>query len=286
MEVPTISKLHKNYSACCQIPKGFLNKKIRVSKHLLYCVLFLLFPVFSLFSQGEINSEERIITYNEKSFAAYVNNNGFTLQYRYGKRMDGFRKSIYDIDFSHIKHPKEIKVSNPYYDNQKRFVFGKLNSFMNIRGGIGIQKEQFSKHDKGGVSIKYYYQAGASLGLLKPVYYDIVDSARFDNSKQEIILYIGNKKFSSDIHSISDIYGRSSFIKGFNELKLLPGAYIKAGLAFEYSSSYQYINALEAGVIFDVFASEVPIMDTERNSRYFITLFLGYRFGKVGLTKE
>ncbi len=240
----------------------------------------------TLHGQGELVNEDRIVTYNENSIAFFFNNNGFSTQYRFGKRMDGYRKLIYDFDFSHIKHPKEVKVRNPYYDNQKRFVFGKLNTFMNFRGGIGIQKEQYSKQDKGGVSIKYYYQAGVSLGLLKPVYYEVVDSARFDNVRQEIILYIGNKKFSSDIHSISDIYGRSSFFKGFGELKPVPGGFVKVGISFEYSSSYQYINALEAGVICDFFASEVPIMDTEKNSRLFITLFIGYRFGKVGITKK
>lgn len=200
--------------------------------------------------------------------------------------MDGFRKYIFDSEFSHIKHPKEIRVRNPYYDNQKRFVFGKLNTLMNIRGGMGIQRERFSKQDKGGVSIKYYYQLGASLGLLKPVYYDVVDSTRYDQVRQEIILYIGNKKFSSDIHSISDIYGRSSFFKGFNELQLVPGGFVKAGMVFEYSASFQQINALEAGVMLDVFTRNMPIMDTEKNSPYFVTLFIGYRFGKVGITKE
>ena len=255
-------------------------------RKLLYFIVPVLFFNLSLFAQGELVNEERIVTYNENSFAFLVNNNGASGQYRLGKRMDGYRKLIYDFELSHIKHPKEVKVRNPYYDNQKRFVFGKLNTFLNLRTGIGLQKEQFSKQDKGGVSIKYFYQAGASLGLLKPVYYDVVDSARYDNSSQEIILYIGNKKFSSDIHSISDIYGRSSFFKGFGELKAVPGGFLKAGISFEYSSSYQYINALEAGVMFDVFATEIPIMDTEKNSRYFITLFIGYRFGKVSITKN
>lgn len=238
------------------------------------------------YSQGEISGEERIVTYSEKSGGLFVNNNGFTLQYRYGKRMDGFRKLIYDVDFSHIKHPKEVKVRNPYYENQRRFVFGKLNTFVNVRAGLGIQKEQFSKQDKGGVSIKYYYGAGLSLGLLKPVYYNVVDSARYDKDSEQIILYLGTKKFSSDIHSISDIYGRSSFMNGITEIRPVPGGYLKAGLTFEYSSSYQRINALEAGVIFDMFTANVPIMDTEKNSPYFITLFIGYRFGKVGLTRD
>lgn len=252
----------------------------------LYIFVFIFLLNFVAKSQGEFIEEDRIVTYNEHSYAAFVNSNGFSLQYRFGKRIDGYRKHIFDVDFSHIKHPKEIKVRNPYYDNQKRFVFGKLNTFMTLRGGWGLQKEQFGKQDKGGVSIKYYYQAGVSLGLLKPVYYEVVDSARIDPVRNEVLLYIGNKKFSSDIHSVSDIYGRSSFFNGFGELGLVPGAFGKLGISFEYSSSYQYINAIEAGVMFDVFSKSVPIMDTEKNSRYFITLFLGYRFGKVGITKD
>ncbi|PKP17274.1 MAG: hypothetical protein CVU05_15835 [Bacteroidetes bacterium HGW-Bacteroidetes-21] len=252
----------------------------------IYTVVLLFLLTVVARSQGDLINEDRIVTYNENSYAAYLNSNGFSLQYRFGKRMDGYKKHIFDVDFSHIKHPKEFKVRNPYYDNQKRFVFGKLNTFMTLRGGWGIQKEQFSKQDKGGVSIKYYYQVGVSLGLLKPVYYEVVDSARIDPIRNEVLLYIGNKKFSSDIHSVSDIYGRSSFFNGFGEMSLVPGAFGKLGISFEYSGSYKYINAIETGVMFDVYSKSVPIMDTENNSRFFITLFIGYRFGKVGIRKD
>lgn len=248
--------------------------------------VFFILTSLSLYSQGELIDEDRVITYNEKSFALLFNSNGFSGQYRYGQRIDGFRKRLYDIDFSYIKHAKEIRISNPYYDNQKRFVFGKLNSFFTLRGGFGLQKEKYSKQDKGGVSIKYYYQGGLSLGLLKPMYYEVVDSTRIDPIRQEITLYIGEKKFNSDIHSPSDIYSRSSFFKGVDELGFVPGAFVRAGVSFEYNSSYQQINAIETGIIFDIFPKSIPIMDTEKNHPYFLSLYIGYRFGRVQTKKN
>lgn len=250
-----------------------------------YTVIFILFT-FSLtaFSQGELNDEVRMVSGNEKSYAVLLNSNGWGLNYRRGKRLDGFRKRLLDFDIDYIKHPKEIKTQNPYFENQKRFVFGKLNSLITLRAGIGIQKEIYSKFDKGGIAIKYFYEAGLTLALLKPVYYQVVDSEKVSNNKR--ILYTSDQIFNYNIHQVSDIYSRSSFFKGIDETKFKPGVFVKFGLSFVYSNLYEAINALETGVILDVYASKVPIMATDKNYPYIISLFVSYRFGKVGIKNK
>jgi hypothetical protein len=238
----------------------------------------------SAFSQGELD-EVRVVTGNEKSYAFLLNSNGWGLNYRYGKRLDGFRKRLIDVDFSYIKHAKEIKTQNPYYENQKRFVFGKLNSMFTLRVGVGLQKEIYSKFDKGGVAIKYFVGIGFTAGILKPVYYQIVDSSVVSNNERYI--YVSDKKFDeSSIHQVSDIYSRSSFFKGIGETKFKPGLNVKLGLSFVYSNIYDALNAIEAGVIVDGFTKEMPIMATEKNDKIFVSLFVSYRFGRVGIKNK
>jgi len=250
---------------------------------LLTTLLGIVFSV-SVFSQGELD-EVRVVTGNENSYAFLLNSDGWGLNYRHGKRLDGFRKRLLDFDFAYIKHAKEIKTQNPYYENQKRFVFGKLNSMFAVRTDIGIQKEIYSKFDKGGVAIKYFYGIGLTLGILKPVYYQIVDSSIVSNNER--YLYLSEKKFDeASIHQVSDIYSRASFFKGLDETKFKPGINVKLGLSFVYSNIYDALNAIEAGLIIDAFKTEIPIMATEKNNQIFVSLFVSYRFGRVGIRNK
>ena len=237
------------------------------------------------FSQVESPSDVRVVTGDENSYSIQVNSNGWGLNYRYGKRLDGFRKRILDIDYAYIKHSKEIKTQNPNYENQKRFVFGKLNTMFVFRGGIGLQKEIYSKFDKGGVAVKYFYEGGLTLGLLKPVYYKIVDSSLYSNNER--FLFLSDKKFdNTSIHAVEDIYSRASFFKGIDETKIKPGVFVKFGLSFVYSNIYDVLNAIEAGIIVDGFYKVVPIMATQKSDQIFVSLFISYRFGRVGIRNK
>ena len=61
----------------------------------------------------------------------------------------------------------------------------------------------------------------------------------------------------------------------------MPGAFGWFGMSFEYSTSDINIHAIETAVSLDLFPQEMKIMATERNSFWFLTLSVSYRFGKV-----
>ena len=157
----------------------------------------LLIILYSIsFSQGEIE-EERMYNRSENSGSLLLNSNGWGVNFRIGKRLDGYKKRLIDFDFVGIKHPKEDKKHHPI--NDEKLVFGKLNSFFTLKIGYGYQKEIFSKFDKGGIAIKYFYWGGFSFGFLKPVYYIIYDS---NSSTQGTII----QQFDpSSSHTIFDI---------------------------------------------------------------------------------
>ena len=117
-------------------------------RYIIVSILFFLFISAKLFAQGEIEERETMFK-DDKTLGVHLSSNGYGGDYRYHKRIDGFRKRVYSIDLVTIKDPKEIKRTNPYSLYQKQFIFGKMNSFFNIRAGYGMQKKVFSKMDKG-----------------------------------------------------------------------------------------------------------------------------------------
>lgn len=242
---------------------------------LLYISVF--FSLSYSFGQGEIDTSQRIFYRNESTVAGLLNSNGLALNYRYARRIDAFKKTTFEGELAYIKHPKEVKISTNTYPTNKSYVYGKVNQFYALRGGVGFQKEIFSKFDKGGISIRYFYNAGLSIGMLKPIYYEVEYYTSDPNTANYKI-----EKFNTDQHITStQILGKASFFKGFNEIKVIPGIYGKLGFTFEFGDLDRIFHAIETGVIIDAFPKKIQIMATQKNNQVFFALFLSYRFGKV-----
>ena len=248
-----------------------------MSKQITLLLIFIILFKLDVFSQGDIADEQRIVFANESSVGIYLNSTGYGLGYKHAKRLTGYKKQIFEVDFVGINHPKQKKIENPYADlNAKRFVFGKLNALLDLRIGYGQQKEIFSKFDKGGISIRRNYSFGASLAFLKPVYYDI-----YYPVSDSTYTLVTEKYNTTNIHDVSDIYGKSTFWNGLDDTKLIPGVYFKYSIGFDFSEQERNLRLLELGVIVDAFWKETPIMATEDNNQVFLSLFLCYRFGSV-----
>jgi len=239
-----------------------------------FLVILFSFSVNILYSQEDISDSPSIFYKNEKSLSFNLSTNGWGLGYRYGSRINYLEKRLYEVEFSIIKHSKEIKSTSL---SSESFVFGKLNSVYDLRFGYGKQNEMFSKADLGSVAIRYFYTVGPSIAFLKPIYYDIVQ-----DTSQDVI----EQRFNADIHTSGAINGKSSYFKGFDEIKIVPGAFVKAGFNVEFSQSETVIHALEAGVMVQAYTNSLEIMDVDDNQQFFFTLFVCYRFGKVVNAQE
>jgi len=232
---------------------------------------------FSAYSQGEIDDTGGILFRNERSLALDINSTGWGFDIKRGKWLDAFRKRIISASVIVIKDPKEYKENprTPYYP---KFVFGKENSFFAVRGGYGFQRELFSKYDKGGIAINYFFQGGPSIGILKPIYYKKIVTY---NPGDLSFTWVSQKFDKDNIHSPSEILSKDNFLKGMDEISLRMGLYFEIGANFEFSSDDQKLNALEAGVSVDLFHKRVRIMAVENPGWFFFSLFASYRFGKI-----
>lgn len=239
-------------------------------------MLLLLLIAQATRAQGEIDDQVRMLFRNESSYAISLNSNGFGLNYRYGFWRNARNQFILDGEFSYTKHPKEVKTTIAYSNYETRkYVYGKKNLFWELKAYAGWQRELFRKIDKTGISVRFYYAGGLSLGFLKPIYYEIHNF----NSMGYSMGY-ENRKFDLAYHQ-QNIGGRGPFFMGFSELGLLPGLSAKTGLSFEYSEKDAAIHALEAGLGLTLYPKAVPIMATESNRFLFFNLSVAYRFGRV-----
>lgn len=231
----------------------------------------------SSMAQGEIDKQQKIFFRNERSFGLLLNTDGFGLSFRDAKRVDLLNKRYYEIEIGNLKSPREYRETNPYYQTPGTFKYGKLNSVIYIRGSYGHHRELFSKADLGGVAVRYFYSAGPSLSVYKPIYYKFL----YPVSQYEFEIREEKLDISLYEHSPEFIYSKAAFTKGLNETKLLPGIYGKFGFSFEYSKVEKLIHAVEVGGTLSAFPKKIPIMATTDNKAVLFSLFVSYRFGVV-----
>ena len=217
---------------------------------------------------------ENVLLENQWSLGLLFHTNGWGLKFRKGHNITALRQFLWEIEFSTYKSSKEYRSINSNYSDSRSFFYGKLNYVWFLRGGIGQQHILNRKPYWGGVQLSFLYFGGFSLAVTKPVYlYIIYKKAGLpDEFRQE--------KYNPDHHQLFDIFGRGSFLSGFNQLGFHPGVYLKSGLEFEFGARNRLMNSLEAGAILDYSPMPVAIMAYTPRQSFFLTLYVSVMFGK------
>jgi hypothetical protein len=226
-------------------------------------------------SKLERGEDVNVLYKNESSFGLYAHTaGGIGIAYRRGKHLTGKMKRMYELEAQNFKHPKEVKTINSYYENSKSFYFGKLNSFLIVRPGIGFQNVLFEKSDKKSVEIRYSYFVGATLAFAKPMY---VEVKRNGSNPQDPP---STERYDPEIHKSENIYGKAPFFQGIEKSTVYPGGYAKVALSFEYSNRYNGLKAIETGAVVDVYPQALPMMAYYKNQQVFVSLYLKMIWGK------
>jgi len=254
-----------------------------MSFHKKFCLCLACFALFICCTQMvqaqtlEIEGVEEIgIVYKEINHGGItVHSAGWGLNYRRGKNATGSSYRFLDFSLVNMRHPKEAKTFNPFFQNSNGYIYGKLNTLTVLRTGVGKLKELNSKGDKGGFAVAFSYFAGASFGLLKPVYLEIFNPDAGINNPD-----FRTERYDPDKHFADNIYGGAPFFRGINELSIRPGVYANFNFNFEFGKSQQKIRMIETGAGIDLFAAETPIMAFNRNNYVFLTFHIRFIFGK------
>ena len=196
-----------------------------------------------------------IIYKKEWSVDLRLHENGASIAYNSGKVKSYHTTKYYHLELGFTKDEREKTQSKISRLNRTgSYAFGKINSLINVRGGIGVKKYLSEKEKKNGLAVGYTYQIGPSLALLKPYYLDLLYVQNTDE-RQEVT--IRSERYTEEnadkFLDVGSINSRSSFFRGFGELGVRAGIQGKLGLHLAMGAFDEYVKAFETGVMFDIF---------------------------------
>jgi len=236
------------------------------------------------FQPKPLSDNRQGILYNKEftiNFKAHTN--GYELGASWGKIVTYYKSRYYYASFGEIKHPKEYRQNFKYINintgqTSNSFVFGKQNNLFLFRAGRGFKRYYTEKAKEKGVSIGVTYEAGITLGLLKPYYLEI---ARVQDRPQG--RYVSTKyseETAEEFLDITKIFGATGLAKGLDEIIPVPGLNGRIGVNFEWGSYDEFIKAAEVGLMLDLFPRSIPLMVNQVNRPFFLNLYISLQLGK------
>lgn len=214
--------------------------------------------------------EEGVIVYNRHTvFGAKLINNGYGGFLEIGKASSVKKAMLFQLEISERKSPKEEKLSN-YQNYTAPFVYGKQNFIYPVRLGVQQQILIGNKSNKNGVSVTGNYGGGLALALVRPYYVQISSSDKY-------VKY--NSPDSTEFLG-SNISGGPGFSKGWKDISVNPGAYVKTAIRFDYGSYNEIVSALEAGITAEYYSKNTPIMVRDAKKQFFFSGYVAILFGR------
>jgi hypothetical protein len=253
---------------------------IFVSMRRLLILFVFLSSALEIQAQDKLNpneyvEEKPVLMRQEATGGLSIHSAGWGVQFRRSRNITVAKKRMYEADFVGIKHSKEVKTVNQAFERARSYVYGKLNTLSVLRAGTGMQHVLFSKAERSGVEVRLVYSGGLSLGILKPVYLNILEPTGTFGEFRVI-----TERYDPERHFVDNIYERAPFTEGLGEIRFRPGAYAKIGFNFEYAPAFDDVKAVEIGAIVDAYPKEIPIMAFAKNNPVFLTFYVTFIYGR------
>lgn len=231
----------------------------------------------AVLAQQTIYEETRVPYKRELYGGILLHGDGWGLQFYHAKYNTARDRRLLGIEVVGMKHPKEVKSFNPYYEDARGYFYGKSNALLILRPTYGRKLQLTDKIRRSGAEVNFIWGVGPSIGLLKPVYLQIgkPDRIPYEN--------IAVERYDPAIHDVQNIYGRATWFNGVGEIKPYLGGFGRVALSFEYSTETTGLKGLEVGAMVDVYQKTVPIMaelEGVRNKQFFFQFYLALQFGK------
>lgn len=228
-------------------------------------------------AQQTIYEETRVPYKRELYGGILLHGDGWGLQFYHAKYNTARDRRLLGIEVVGMKHPKEVKSFNPYYEDARGYFYGKSNALLILRPTYGRKLQLTDKIRRSGAEVNFIWGIGPSIGLVKPVYLQIgkPDRIPYEN--------IAVERYDPAIHDVQNIYGRATWFNGVGEMKPYLGGFGRVALSFEYSTETTGLKGLEVGAMVDVYQKTVPIMaelEGVRNKQFFFQFYLALQFGK------
>ena len=225
--------------------------------------------------------EEGALVFNKQNvFGLRLNTDGWGLVYEKGYLKTVKTTNLFALEFNEKKHPKEQKINNVLNNNGffqigNPYVYGKRNSFYQLKLSYGQQRMIGGKTNKNGVAVHAIYAGGFSAGLERPYYVRIQDAGpegsrdiKYTPADSAAFLAPGNILMGTGLRH------------GWNELKFVPGVHAKAALRFDYGRFNEVVTAIEIGLNIEAYSRKVQIMLLNPDKQVFFNGYIALMFGK------
>ncbi len=225
--------------------------------------------------------EEGALVFNKQSvFGFRLNTDGWSILYEKGYLKSVSTTNLFSLEFGEKKHPKEKKLNNilsnsGFLQIGSPYVYGKQNSFYQLKPTFGQQRLLGGKTNKNGVAVSAIYAGGISIGLERPYYVRVQDSGP-DGSKDIKYSVADSAAFLAP----GNIIQGTGLRYGWNQLKIVPGVHAKAALRFDYGRFNEMVSAIEVGMNLEAYSREINIMLRNKNSQLFFNGYIAILFGK------
>jgi hypothetical protein len=224
-----------------------------------------------------MQEEEGAIVFQKQTvFGVKLYTDGYGMFLELGRMKTARKSNLFSLEIGERKHPKEDKISSiagSYLANP--YVYGKVNNFYYTKLGYAQQRLIGNKGNKNGVAISAIYGGGLSLGLLKPYYLKV--SNQSSNTVKDI-KYTGNDTLF--LYNPQLIFGSSGFTKGFGEIKMTPGVFVKTALRFDYGRYNELVSALEVGLNVEMYTKKMQQMLLVDQKQLFFNAYAAIEFGR------
>ncbi len=215
--------------------------------------------------------EEGVIAYKKDIvFGGKLISNGYGAFIEFGRASSVKKGILFQLEISEYKSPREEKQSNLFAFSTP-YTYGKQNFFYPVKLGVQQQILLGNKSNKNGVSITGNFGGGVSAGLLRPYYVQL-------GATDTYVKY--DSKDSLKFLDPSAISAGPGFSKGWSDLTVTPGAYVKTALRFDYGSYNEIVSAIEVGISVDYYTKKIPLVVREEQKQLFFTGYVAILFGR------
>lgn len=219
--------------------------------------------------------EEGILVYKRQTIVGgQFRTNGYGGFVELGRMKTVRKTNIYRLDITEIKNQKEEKSPNGAIVFGNPYIYGKLNNFYQATLGFGQQIILGQKGNKNGVAVTAIYSGGLAVGLLRPYYLEVQNP----NGGESLIIKYTQK--DSALFLGPTIIGGAGFGKGWSEIKMKPGAFVKAGMRFDYGRFNEVVSGIEVGVSAEFYGSKIPILFGQKEKQFFFQGYIAMLFGR------
>jgi hypothetical protein len=246
-------------------------------KKLLYLVLCFM-TLQSASAQSAIDAinsgqDVNVLFKNEANGKLFIHSRGIGASYRRLKHVTDKSKTVLDFELTTLRHPKEVKVTGTA-ENNRRFVYGKLNSVYCLRAGYGFQHALFKKADKKAIEIRATYLLGITASIAKPYYVQIFRGDAVKGFTQKSV------PFNVATFTPDSVIGRGAFSDGLAETRIYPAINARVNLSFEYAPYSYLVRGFELGFSADFYPVALPMMARNPKENLILTVHAGFIFGK------